>query len=212
MNRQKLYESLSALMDNEAAELELRQVLKQSAENEQLRHTWQRWQIVRTALRRESQQVLTADLATRVSLALKAQDVEQNEPLPRTSAPVKLRLLVGTGQLAMAASVTLAVLGGVRFYQYLQQPQDVSPMQAQQIAPKTPARLSLPLAVPPQLVGYGGVARAPAQVLPAPSVEQADWQSERLPTYLHQHNRQGALYQGIDGILPYARAASFSGQ
>jgi len=203
MNQNTLHESLSALMDGQASELELRRLLKQS-DNAALRQQWQRWQIARAALHGQKQSLAPLNLAERVSAALHE---------PPAAAPISRNrhgLWRVAGQWAMAASVTLAVLGGVRFYQSSQP--DNLPMQAQQGG--LPAPFNLPLAETPQLVGFGGSAEhAEAKAAPQwqwPS-EQANWQqTQRLRNHLLEHHRQSAQQQGIDGMLPDARAASFN--
>jgi len=208
--KQNTLESLSALMDGQASELELRRLLKQS-ENEALRQQWQRWQIARAALHGQKQSLAPLNLAERVSAALHEQPAAA--PMPHTKRIPRRGLWRVAGQWAMAASVTLAVLGGVRFYQSSQQPDNL-PMQAQQGA--NPAPFNLPLAETPQLAGFGGSAeRAEAKAPPQwqwPS-EQASWQqTQRLRNYLLEHHRHSAQQQGIDGMLPDARAASFNEQ
>jgi len=68
MSREALQESLSAVMDNEADELELRRVLAASEDGE-LRGTWSRYQIARAAMHRELLEP-RLDIAAAVSAAL----------------------------------------------------------------------------------------------------------------------------------------------
>lgn len=70
MSRETLQESLSAVMDNEADELELRRVLTADGE---LRGTWSRYQIARAAMHRELL-VPQLDIASAVSAALADED------------------------------------------------------------------------------------------------------------------------------------------
>jgi len=104
MSREALQESLSAVMDNEADELELRRVLT-AVENSEARATWARYQVARAAMHKELLDP-RLDLAAAVSVAL-AQE----------AAPVRAaRPWRSLGRLAVAASVTVAVLAGVRLY------------------------------------------------------------------------------------------------
>src|SRR3990167_5980490 len=107
MSRETLQESLSAVMDNQADELELRRVLAASDDPE-LRATWSRYQIARAVMHKELLEP-RLDIAAAVSAAL-ADDV----------APVAQQLQRGpwrtVGRLAVAASVTVAVLAGVGFF------------------------------------------------------------------------------------------------
>ncbi|KXU39050.1 hypothetical protein AXE65_10650 [Ventosimonas gracilis] len=203
MNQNTLHESLSALMDGEASELELQRLLKQS-ESQALRQQWQRWQIARAVLHGQKQSLAPLYLAERVSAALHA--APKASPIAQGKRVTRRGLWRVGGQWAMAASVTLAVLGGVRFYQS-SEPPDNLPMQT-----AAPAPFNLPLAETPQLAGFGSSAeRTEAKASPQWPSEQANWQqTQRLRNYLLQHHRQSAQQQGIDGMLPDARAASFN--
>src|SRR5690606_13634855 len=68
MSREALHESLSAVMDNEADELELRRVLAADGESE-MRATWSRYQVARAAMHRELIEP-RMDIASAVSAAL----------------------------------------------------------------------------------------------------------------------------------------------
>ncbi|MDX2350026.1 MAG: sigma-E factor negative regulatory protein, partial [Porticoccus sp.] len=52
-NKTQIKESLSALMDGQADELEVRRVLKGVSEDDELRDTWRRHQMAAAAMRRE---------------------------------------------------------------------------------------------------------------------------------------------------------------
>ena len=52
MRSEILQESLSALMDNEADDLEVRRVLQATAQDSALRGTWGRYQMARSVLHR----------------------------------------------------------------------------------------------------------------------------------------------------------------
>ncbi|MGL4316421.1 MAG: sigma-E factor negative regulatory protein, partial [Pseudomonas sp.] len=105
MSRETLQESLSAVMDNEADELELRRVLAASDDAE-VRATWSRYQVARAVMHKELLEP-RLDIAAAVSAALAA------EAAPAKALGSTWRTF---GRLAVAASVTLAVLVGVRFY------------------------------------------------------------------------------------------------
>ncbi|WP_432470782.1 MucB/RseB C-terminal domain-containing protein [Amphritea sp. HPY] len=111
-------ETLSALMDNEASDFELRRVLKQIAEDDCLGDSWRRYHITRSALKQEGlNQKL--DISASVMSAL-----EQEAPLAVVSADEKLRpvdkaksyFLKPLASMAVAASVTaMVILGGQNF-------------------------------------------------------------------------------------------------
>ena len=196
MSRETLQESLSAVMDNEAGELELRRVLSASDAPE-VRSTWSRYQLARAAMHKELLEP-RLDIAAAVSAAL------QDE-----AAPVAPKRALGPwrtlGRLAVAASVTVAVLAGVRLYN-----QD-------EITGEQMARQStVPNFVTPQLQGPAMLAgfnseREKVGAAPSTAQPEAGWHERRLPAYLRQHAQQAAM-SSSESALPYARAASMEGQ
>lgn len=115
MGQELLNESMSAVMDGEAAELELRRVLSACGEDAELRQRWKRHQLASAALRGQLVRP-ELDLAARVSAALAAEE----------AAPGASARGAGRGsqllRLSVAASVTFAVLVGARFYGMQQAP------------------------------------------------------------------------------------------
>ncbi len=192
MSREALHESLSAVMDNEADELELRRML--AGDNPELRATWSRYQLARAAMHKELIEP-RLDIAAAVSAAL----ADETAPAqPRRSG------WKGLGRLAVAASVTVAVLAGVRLYN---QNEVAGPQLAQQAAQPS---ISVPQASQGStvLAGYSeGQAEVPAQTA-ADSAPIERWHEERLPSYVRQHAQQAAFGSGSESALPYARAAS----
>ncbi|HEX5844247.1 MAG TPA: RseA family anti-sigma factor [Pseudomonas sp.] len=191
MSRETLQESLSAVMDNEADELELRRVLNAS-DNAEVRATWSRYQIARAAMHKELLEP-RLDIAAAVSAAL----AEEAVPV----ADKKLRGSWRTiGRLAVAASVTVAVLAGVRLYNQDELAGAQLAQQAEQ------PRLVVPqVNGPAMLAGFRADESAPAASAVAEG--QTGWHDQRLPAYLRQHAQQAAQ-NANDSALPYARAAS----
>lgn len=110
--RQK--ESLSALMDGEIDELELRRVLKGSAESEALRDTWRRYQLAAAVMRRDlSHQAI--DFSSDIRAA-----IENEEPLSvkkeNASGSSASGMLGNFGRFAIAASVAAIAVFGVQQY------------------------------------------------------------------------------------------------
>ena len=108
MSREALQESLSAVMDNEADELELRRVLGASNDAD-LRATWSRYQVARAVMHKDLL-VPKLDIAAAVSAAL------ENDATPVVQEKVVRGPWRSLGRVAVAATVTVAVLAGVRFY------------------------------------------------------------------------------------------------
>jgi sigma-E factor negative regulatory protein RseA len=194
MSREALHESLSAVMDNEADELELRRVLAASDDPE-LRSAWSRYQVARAAMHKELLEP-RLDIASAVSAAL----ADEAAPTRTMRGPWRT-----FGRVAVAASVTVAVLAGVRLYNQ----DDATAVQqlAQQAA--QPALTVPQVQTPALLAGYSeGVEATTEGSLPENSVQpQSGWHEQRLPIYLRQHAQQ-AVMSGSEGALPYARAAS----
>ena len=152
MSREALQESLSAVMDNEADELELRRVLN-AADDADTRAIWSRYQVARAAMHKDLL-LPNLDIASAVSAAL----AEEAAP-----APVKRNAWQSIGRLAVAASVTVAVLAGVRLY-------NQDDLTGAELASQQPAQqgVTLPQAQGPAvLAGYSessDQAAAPATV------------------------------------------------
>ncbi len=90
-------EALSALMDGEAQELELRRALEAAAGDGSLRDRWQRQHRVREALRGQAASFTDIDISKGVLQALETEKPVSRNPL---------------WSMAVAASVTLAVVMG----------------------------------------------------------------------------------------------------
>jgi sigma-E factor negative regulatory protein RseA len=193
MSREALQESLSAVMDNEADELELRRVLN-AIDDADTRATWSRYQLARAAMHKE---LLVPHLD--ISAAVAAAIADEVSPLKAGRGPWRT-----LGRLAVAASVTVAVLAGVRLYNH----DDIAGAQLAQQTPQ-PANLSVPqVKGPAVLAGYTeSNEQANGPMVNGVMQGQAGWQDQRLPGYLRQHAQQAAL-KGTESALPYARAAS----
>lgn len=193
MSREALQESLSAVMDNEADEMELRRVLS-SSDDAELRATWSRYQIARAVMHKELLEP-RLDIAAAVSAAL------ADEALPVQSKTVVRGPWRSVGRFAVAASVTVAVLAGVRLYN---QDEVASTQLAQQAAQPT---LSAPQAQSPAMLAGFSTAGEQQAVTETASEAEPGWHDQRLPAYLRQHAQQAAMTAN-ESALPYARAAS----
>ena len=191
MSREALQESLSAVMDNEADELELRRVLS-AIEDADTRATWSRYQIARAAMHKE---LLIPHLD--ISAAVAAGIADEVSPLKAGRGPWRT-----LGRLAVAASVTVAVLAGVRLY-------NQDEIAGAQLAQQTqPTNVAMPQAKGPAvLAGYTEGEQSPGPLASGVLQNQAGWHDQRLPGYLRQHAQQAAT-KGAEGALPFARAAS----
>jgi negative regulator of sigma E activity len=107
MNDEHNKQSLSALLDNEADDLEIRRVLKACEQDPQLSETWQRYAAVQSAIH-EFAIPVSADLSTRI-----AADIA-NEALPQATPATKSAWQNNFAKLAVAASVALVFIVGVQ--------------------------------------------------------------------------------------------------
>lgn len=211
MSEQSLEQTLSALMDGEASELELQRILRQLNEPE-VRKAWQSLHQLRSAMHQEP--FVDVDVSAGVMAALA--DTEM-DAAPGTKAVDSSRSRNSSGwkswqRMAVAASVTLAVLGGVRFYNQVQLPsaeqtlaRTAVPAVQQPQQPRSPAYLR---EGPVVLASYSGQTRQEEQQDAELSTQ---WHREQLPLYLKQHAQQSGN-GGAEGALPYARAASMEGR
>ena len=188
-NDTRLKESLSALMDDEANELELQRVLKATAEDDELRNSWERYHLARGAMCNEAPE-RTMDLSASISAAI------AQEPNHRQSGGALKTL----GRVAIAASVTLAIVIGV---QQVNQPGAIG--NGPQIAEtgnsvnSLPSQFSGPIPTAP--VGYGELVVEPPAELDEASKKELE---ERLNELLKSHTDDASLNNG-QGLLPRAR-------
>ncbi len=126
MNDEHMKEKLSALVDNELDELEERRVFTALQGDTSLRHTWERYHLVRAALRQDLEIIVPHDTAERVTMRLDA------EP-SRTASFKRQTITRFIGTFAIAASVAAIAIAGV---QWIHQPAS-SPQQ--QVAANKPA-------------------------------------------------------------------------
>lgn len=99
-------EKLSALMDNELDELEMRRLLASLERDDTLRAAWGRYHLIGAALRREAP--MPADVAARVAAQL------ASHPAPAGHARRPLTRFAG--QVALAASVAAVAILGARLW------------------------------------------------------------------------------------------------
>ena len=96
--KEKLKESLSALMDNEASEFEFRRVLKESAVDHEIKLKWQRYHLISAAIKGEcgnspAQHSRQPDLLARINAELdgeSSQHILTAEAYPNEKMACKL--------------------------------------------------------------------------------------------------------------------------
>lgn len=218
------YESLSALMDNEVEDLELRRLLKQYADQPELRDKWARYQLVSGALSSNFSTDTDTELSKQIAQAIENEPHHQKTigaPAPNSDA---WRFLKPMGSAAIAASVAFLVvfgaqrvsLSGTDFSSPLQFADQSDPpsFQVTQSKPgndRAPAHNST--------YGAARLASTESQVtgIEAARVNNDDLRAvaqsvsmkpiENIDLYLQQHARNAAL-SGVGGS-GFAKTAAF---
>lgn len=199
MRSESLRETLSALMDDEAEQLELRRVLHAGEQAPDVRRTWERYQYARSVMHKEPWQT-GVDLSAGIAAAL------ADEPAPALAASVNsTRWKVQLGRVAVAASVTLAVLVGVRMVNQESLPDSNTIAAVERTAPAvgTPVMASGQARPGAVLAGFSSLADQTEQ---AQASSPSAWQEQRIGDYLRRHAENSA--QAAPQLVPYARAAS----
>lgn len=112
MSNEKLKDSLSALMDNAADDLEVRRVLAHA--DDEVMATWSRYQIARSVMQ---EQVIfpKLDIASAVSEAIAKEDVATKQQVS-PAVQYKSQFWSHLGKFAVAASIMTITLSVVFFF------------------------------------------------------------------------------------------------
>ncbi len=186
-------ESLSALMDNEANELELERVLRGIGEDQELRGAWTRYNAARAALDGESAPAGDMDISGRVRAALEGGNRDARPGLGE-------RLWRPVASLAVAASVAATVvIGG----QQLAQVGAPGAEEAQHVAtgPSPTGIVNIQGAVPIHAkYGTEGVPTLDT----ATGIGYRKLAEQRMGRYMQEHAEHAAL-NSPQGLIPFAR-------
>ncbi|RCV87345.1 sigma-E factor negative regulatory protein [Billgrantia montanilacus] len=218
---QNARESLSALMDNEGDDLELRRVLKSLEDDPDAADAWRRYHLMRSLMRRDHDIDVSKDLSAGIMARL------EDEPAPALeTTPVASRrspsLARGAG---IAAAVSLMVITGVQFYSgsdfartgdspvagtetrsASEQPQRsiASPAGGQGSPLFSPASAGGQAGIMPVGASFDNPLFMSPQSRQAPSSDQE--QARLLQSYLDRHS-EGAAYRSGDVWMPLLRAS-----
>ncbi|EGG95242.1 Sigma factor RpoE negative regulatory protein RseA [gamma proteobacterium IMCC1989] len=114
--KQSLQESLSALLDGEATELEVRRLLKADDEvYTEARSSWSRYQMASSGAKKDTPNIEYRDLSLNISAAIAEEAVHTGTVTVDKSTKAKPSIWSGMGRFAVAASVAGAVIVGVQF-------------------------------------------------------------------------------------------------
>jgi len=213
-NNTQIKESLSALMDGQADELEVRRVLKEVSENDELRDTWRRHQLAAAAMRRELPEQVV-DYSSAIHAAL-----ENEEALGGPSA--FSRVAKPLGRFAVAASVAVIALVGVQQYNKPVGATDsnaattvasIDNVQVDFSAPqlRTSAEFGIPPVTARTVSATNGSQQgysAPRSVIQVTEVTPDKVTREQVQAYLNElmlQHTENAASNTNQGMLPFAR-------
>ncbi|MCK5789325.1 MAG: sigma-E factor negative regulatory protein [Ketobacter sp.] len=199
-------EELSALMDGEVSELELRRVLNSIEQDQALCRKWSRYQLASAVLRRQTagqaRTWMDIDLSARVQQAI------EQEPslLPasgRGKKPVTAMLAKPFANVAVAASVSAAVILG--WQNFTGGPSQGAPAVASSAASMAPVAVSgnSPLMAVSQTSASGN----PNLVMQPEMIRFNPELDDRLNYYLLSHSSNAAV-NTASGVTPYARVVT----
>ena len=221
-----LAESISALVDNQASELELQRVLKASETDPEVKATWSRYQIASAAMRRDLPALELTDFSARLSAALD-QEEAHSVAAPATQKKAS-SLWQNISRFAVAASVAGGVVmfaqtytGGTQSTNVVASAAPAAVETAQPTAASAGAAVSLPAGYHAQPLtartvglqsGYESRQQDNRQVIFVPRQSTTQMASkvsnEEVRDYLNQliedHADNAALNSG-QGMLPFAR-------
>ena len=223
---QNARESLSALMDNEGGELELRRVLKSLDDSPDAADAWRRYHLMRSLMRREPGVDIATDLSAGIMARLRDEQVPHLEP----EMPTARRSLPFARSAGIAAAVSLMVITGAQFYQggsrdepgLASGPDGQSPPASLAATERgtsqaaRPSLVDLPLFQAPMGVSGGGQGlmtvgaggESPMFMAPNPrqSLRADEEQARLLQSYLDRH-AEGSAYRSGDAWMPLLRAS-----
>ncbi len=104
---------LSAMMDGELSEHEQARVLAELSRDPELKKTWERFQIIRAALNKELDAVVSVDLGDRIAEGIRElPPLVSDRKFPRQWRPATRWV----STMALAASVAVVAITGVRWF------------------------------------------------------------------------------------------------
>lgn len=132
----KLKESLSALIDGEASEIEVHRLLREMGTNHTLKPSWQAWMQARAVLQGESSLPAARhiELHERISVAIEAEETFASGGKRIATPRAFTKPMAG---MAVAASLVVAVMLGV----YMQQPGDNEAVTSPRAASNGPSQV-----------------------------------------------------------------------
>ena len=189
---EKQTESLSAFMDGQSDELGLRRLLKDTANDAELKATRGRFHQAKATMDAETAPFAKFDISSEVSSL-----IADEAPLKPASKPI-FKTFAG---LSVAASVAFAIVVGARFNPLMDHSAQLADKGADTevkiVAPSIPRG---PISSPSMIAQSGN--------LEGVDEKQLQQAQERLNSYLKRHAQDSALGQGRTA-MPFARVVNF---
>jgi sigma-E factor negative regulatory protein RseA len=202
----KLRESISALVDGEASEMDLHRVLKASETEDSVRQSWRHYQAISAVIKNEQQSLLQIDISAGVKLAI-ADD-------KKTVGGRISEMLKPMMSVAVAATVTVAILTGTQIYQGAN---GVGNASLNEVATTENFNSSAPV-IAGQFNNLAIPASVSTDVYAKPSQAQLDKRvyadavaEQRLHSYIYRHVENSSLSTG-SGVMPFARVDGLTGK
>lgn len=213
-------ESVSALVDGENGELDLRRILKESSENDELKRVWHRYHLAGELMRNERQASTNTKPLDLDFLAGIQEAISDDVPVvvEKSSADF-LAWRNGLGKFAVAASVALAVLVGFQYTSPQQAASDAATLATNDAplpGPVVPAGFDLPSLTARTVSSVDGGTTLPQASVSVPlrstsvapvwaptSAEEMALQ-QRLHRIMLKHAESSTSSGGL-GVLPFAR-------
>lgn len=189
---EQLRESLSALMDDEANELELQRLLKKLDGDAELRSTWVRYNAVRSVMAGQDVSHMQLDISARVREAI------ASEPAAKPSLREKLFRPVASFAVAASVAATV-VIGGQQLSQLGADPQGANAFAGGGVSP---VGMVNSLGATTVQASYG--TEAVPVLEPAARTAYKELARQRMQMYMQEHAEHAAL-NSPHGLIPFAR-------
>jgi sigma-E factor negative regulatory protein RseA len=201
----KLRESISALVDGEANEMDLHRVLKASESDDDVRQSWRRYQAISAVVKNEERSLLQIDISAGVKTALADDKVAIGGRISEMLKPMM--------SVAVAATVTVAILTGTQIYQVASGGGNAS---LNEVATTENFSSSAPVTAG-QFNNLAMPASVSTDVYAKPSQAQLDKRAyadavaeQRLHSYMYRHVENSSISTG-SGVMPFARVENLKG-
>jgi len=189
---EKQTESLSALMDGELDELNMRRLFNEMENDPTIKAQWSRYHLARDAIKGDVSPFANLDISAAVSSAIADEVADVSQPQQKSW----LKAVTG---LSVAASVAFAVVIGARFNPLTETQPGL------ELADKTTVEVVTPDVT--KFTSQSMVAQAPEAIEGLNEKELQEAQ-QRLNSYLKQHAQDSAIGQGKTA-MPFARVVNF---